>query len=117
MGGERRGDDRRRPPPPSREELYRSVEDLRVHGYGPRLYADVASMMDVAASNAVRRLASSSGAGTGAGAGAHDGDAGGVEVEVEGGIVIRAHVDDDTGLVGYDASRLICDLGLLGNSS
>jgi hypothetical protein len=40
-----------------REELYRTVEDLCVHKFGTRLYYDLVSIMEEAASEVVRRLA------------------------------------------------------------
>ncbi|KAL7554760.1 hypothetical protein ACHAWF_018287 [Thalassiosira exigua] len=74
-----------------REELYRSVEDLVVHGFGTRLYRDVADVVDGAAGEAVRRLADPAGGGG-------DGAA--------------ALLDEGTGDVGYVASTLIHDLAL-----
>lgn len=44
--------------PISREELYRSVEDLCTHSYGPQLYHAVVQAMDDAAAECVRRLLS-----------------------------------------------------------
>ena len=73
-----------------REELYRSVEDLRVHGHGTRLYLDVAALMDHAASETVRRLC------------AHCG--GNDEDSVE----INAIIDSNTGHVGYDITQILC---------
>jgi cullin-4 len=40
----------------SREELYRSVQDLIVHGYGVELYGEVIRIVDEAAREIVRRL-------------------------------------------------------------
>lgn len=72
-----------------REELYRSVEDLRVHGHGTRLYLDVAALMDHAAIETVRRLC------------AH---CGGNDDNVE----INAIIDSNTGHVGYDITQISC---------
>ena len=74
-----------------REELYRSVEDLVRARYGKRLYGDVVGIVDGAAAEVVRRLASSAGGA---------GGAGGMRAELVG------------GRVAYDPSRLVSELGL-----
>ena len=42
--------------PLSREELYRSVQDLIVHGYGKELYGEVVTIVNHAAGEVVKRL-------------------------------------------------------------
>lgn len=46
----------RRRRPIGREELYRSVEDLVVHGHGPRLYSELLGAMDDAAGECLDRV-------------------------------------------------------------
>jgi hypothetical protein len=77
-----------------REELYRSVEDLRVHGHGTRLYLDVAALMDHAASETVRRLC--------AHCGGNDDD------DDDNANEINAIIDPNTGHVGYDITQILC---------
>ena len=48
--------------PISREELYRSVEDLCIHKFGAKLYQQVASAINDAASESLARLSTTAGA-------------------------------------------------------
>jgi len=77
-----------------REELYRSVEDLCVHKFGIRLYYHVVSIMEEAAGEVVRRLASTT----------TDND--------DEGNNLNAMMDSTCGNVGYNAATLIADLNL-----
>lgn len=48
--------------PISREELYKSVEDLCIHKFGPKLYQQVASAINDAAMESLSRLSTAAGA-------------------------------------------------------
>jgi len=48
--------------PISREELYKSVEDLCIHKFGPKLYQQVASAINDAAMESLSRLSTTAGA-------------------------------------------------------
>ena len=82
-----------------REELYRSVEDLRVHGHGTRLYLDVASLMDYAARETVRRLCYCDDASTSS-FDARESGSGGSDIGID------AIIDPNTGHVGYNTKQI-----------
>ncbi|KAL7470770.1 hypothetical protein ACHAXS_011044 [Conticribra weissflogii] len=91
-----------------REELYRSVENLCVHKFGPRLYADVVVMLDEAAGEVVRRLGRGRVTGVDMGEGAADHAAGGEGKEGD----VDAVVDPNSCAVGYRTSLFISSLNL-----
>ena len=83
-----------------REELYRSVEDLCVHKLGTKLYYDVVTIIERAASEIVRRLASAQKI-------TRD------ESSTTGGSGSSLDaIIDNMGNVGYNSTQLITDLNL-----
>ena len=99
-----------RPHSKGREELYRSVEDLRVHGHGTRLYLDVASLMDYAARETVRRLCYWDDASTSS-FDARESGSGGSDIGID---VI---IDPNTGHVGYDMKQICTTINVFDHQS
>jgi len=91
-----------------REELYRSVENLCVHKFGPKLYVDVVAMLDEAAGEVVRRLCRGTVTGDVIGEDAVKNDSGGEAKEGD----VVAVVDLNRNAVGYRASAFISCLNL-----
>ncbi len=101
-----------------REELYRTVEDLCVHKFGTRLYYDLVAIMEDAAAEVVRRLATNDSSSTASSWGhpLHDHSKDSMDVVGVGGVgretSLDAIVDCASGDVGYNAAQLINDLNL-----